>query len=70
MKKNDPTKIVTGKHTVMSYLTVNEPQVPLGGGTPKYSVSLVISKDDTETYNKVKAAAARGYQAVKEELGK
>ena len=68
MKKNDPTKIVTGKHTVMSYLTVNEPQVPLGGGTPKYSVSLVISKDDTETYNKVKAAINAAYEKGQKKL--
>ena len=68
MKKNDPTKIVTGKHTVMSYLTVNEPQVPLGGGTPKYSVSLVISKDDTETYNKVKAAIKAAYEKGQKKL--
>ena len=30
MKKN-PTKVITGKHTVMSYLNVNDPQAPLGG---------------------------------------
>ena len=29
-----------------------------------------LSDKAKETYNKVKAAAARGYQAVKEELGK
>ena len=32
----NPTKVITGKHTVMSYLNVNEPKTPLGGGTPKY----------------------------------
>ena len=41
----NPTKVITGKNTIMSYLNVNEPKVPLGGGTPKYSVSLIIPKD-------------------------
>ena len=40
MSKNKiPTKVITGPKTRFSYLTVNEPKVPLGGGTPKYSVS-------------------------------
>ena len=45
--KNRPTKVITGPKTVMSYLNVNESKTPLGGGTPKYSVSLVIPKSDT-----------------------
>ena len=28
------TKVITGKSTVFSYLTVNEPKTPIGGGTP------------------------------------
>ena len=24
----NPTKVITGKHTVMSYLNVNEPKIP------------------------------------------
>ena len=27
-KVSNPTKVITGKHTVFSYLTVNEPKVP------------------------------------------
>jgi hypothetical protein len=57
----NPTKVVTGKHTVMSYLTVNEPKTPLGGGTPKYSVSLIIPKSDTVTVEKIKAAIQAAY---------
>lgn len=49
----NPTKVITGKHTVMSYLNVNEPKTPLGGGTPKYSVSLIIPKSDTVTIAKI-----------------
>ena len=52
----NPTKVITGKHTVMSYLNVNEPKTPLGGGTPKYSVSLIIPKSDTVTVAKIHAA--------------
>ena len=61
-KATNPTKVITGKHTVMSYLNVNEPKVPLGGGTPKYSVSLIISKSDTKTIAKVKAAIEAAYK--------
>lgn len=43
----------------MSYLNINEPKVPLGGGTPKYSVSLVISKSDTITVQKIRARFRR-----------
>ncbi len=60
-KVSNPTKVITGKHTVFSYLTVNEPKVPLGGGTPKYSVSLIIPKSDTATVEKIKAAIQAAY---------
>ena len=55
------TKVITGKNTIMSYLTVNEPKVPLGGGTPKYSVSLVIPKSDTVTVERIQAAMRAAY---------
>ena len=57
----NPCKVITGRHTVMSYLTVNEPKAPLGGGTPKYSVSLIIPKSDTETVKKIKSALQAAY---------
>ena len=57
----NPTKVITGKHTVMSYLNVNEPKTPLGGGTPKYSVSLIIPKSDTVTVAKIRAAIQAAY---------
>ena len=62
----NPCKVITGK-VVMSYLTVNEPKTPLGGGTPKYSVSLIIPKSDTATVEKIKAAIQAAYD---EGLGK
>ena len=42
----NPCKVVTGKKCIMSYLNVNEPKTPLGGGTPKYSVSIIIPNCD------------------------
>lgn len=55
-KRQNPCKVITGKHTVFSYLNANEPKEPLGGGTPKYSASLIIPKSDTVTIQKIKAA--------------
>ena len=57
----NPTKVVTGRHTVFSYLNVNEPKTPMGGGTPKYSVSLIIPKSDTVTIAKIRAAIQAAY---------
>lgn len=61
-KLTSPTKVITGKRTVMSYLNVNEPKTPLGGGTPKYSVSLIIPKSDTATVEKIRAAIRAAYE--------
>ncbi|MBR0515135.1 MAG: DUF2815 family protein [Clostridia bacterium] len=55
------TKVITEKNTVFSYLTVNEPKTPIGGGTPKYSVSLIIPKSDTETIQKIRKAIRAAY---------
>ena len=63
----NPCKVITGK-VVMSYLTVNEPKVPLGGGTPKYSVSLIIPKSDTATVEKIKAAIQAAYDEGQSKL--
>ena len=56
------TKIITGRNTIFSYLTINEPKAPLGGGTPKYSVSLIIPKSDKVTINKIRAAIQAAYE--------
>lgn len=60
-KVMNPTKVITGPKTRFSYLNVNEPKTPLGGGTPKYSVSLIIPKSDTATVAKIKAAIKAAY---------
>ena len=63
----NPCKVITGK-VVMSYLTVNEPKTPLGGGTPKYSVSLIIPKSDTVTVEKIHAAIKAAYDEGQSKL--
>lgn len=49
------TKVVTGK-VRFSYCNIWEPKEPNGGGEPKYSVTLLIPKADTDTINKCKQA--------------
>lgn len=56
------TKVVTGK-TRFSYLTVFEPKAIDEGGEKKYSVSLIISKDDTATIDKINKAVAAAMKA-------
>ncbi|MDD6826646.1 MAG: DUF2815 family protein [Oscillospiraceae bacterium] len=55
------TKVITGPSTRMSYANLNEPK-SINGGTPKYSVSLIIPKSDTKTVEKVKAAIQAAYE--------
>lgn len=62
MKKfMNPTKVITGKDTRFSYLNVNQPK-SINGGTPKYSVSLIIPKSDTATVEKIRAAIQAAYE--------
>jgi len=64
----NPCKVITGPKTIFSYLNVNEPKVPLGGGTPKYSVSLIIPKSDTATVAKIRAAIQAAYDEGQSKL--
>ena len=48
MAKNFNTKVVTGTNTRLSYFHGWEP-VSINGGAEKYSVSVLIPKDDKET---------------------
>ena len=52
--QNNSTKVVTGK-VRLSYANVWEP-ASVNGGTPKYSVSLIIPKTDTRTIDLINAA--------------
>ena len=49
------TKVVTGKNTRLSYAHIWEPS-SINGGTPKYSVSVLIPKTDKQTVNAINAA--------------
>lgn len=49
------TKVITGK-VRFSYVTVFEPRAMEGSDREKYSVSILIDKNDTKTLDKVKAA--------------
>lgn len=52
--KTNSTKVVTGV-VRLSYANVWEP-VSINGSTPKYSVSLIIPKEDTRTLSAINAA--------------
>ena len=60
MTKN-PMKVITGKDTRWSYCNVWEPK-SINGGTPKYSVSLIIPKSDTKTIDAIKKAIEAAYK--------
>lgn len=47
--------MTTGEIRV-SYVHVWQPQAPLGGGEPKYSITMLIPKSDAQTINAVYAA--------------
>ena len=56
----NPTKVITGVNTRWSYVNAWEPK-SINGGTPKYSVSLIIPKSDTKTIEKIQAAIQAAY---------
>ena len=66
-KFNNPTKVITGVNTRWSYANVWQPK-SINGGTPKYSVSLIIPKTDTDTVNKVKASIQAAYDEGESKL--
>ena len=59
-KVTNPMKVVTGPDTRWSYVNAWEAK-SINGGTPKYSVSLIIPKSDVKTIAKVKAAIEAAY---------
>jgi len=60
-KPVNPMKVITGKDTRWSYCNVWEAKA-INGGTPKFSVSLLIPKTDTVTVKKIKAAIEAAYR--------
>lgn len=55
------TKVIAGSDVRWSYVNVWQPKA-VGGGTPKFSVSLIIKKTDTETLNAIRAAIQAAYE--------
>ena len=72
IRNDKTTKVVTGKNTRFSYCNVWEPK-SINGGAPRYSVSLLISKDDRATvkalYDAQRAAYERGKDKLKNRNG-
>ena len=60
-KNTNPCKVITSV-VRFSYLNANEPKANTEGATPKYSVSLIISKTDTECIAKIQAAIEAAYK--------
>lgn len=61
MANANPMKVITGPRTRWSYANVWEAK-SINGGNAKYSVSLLIPKDDEDTVKKVKAAIQAAYE--------
>lgn len=61
------TKVITGKNTRWSYCNAWEAK-SINGGTPKYSVSLIIPKSDEATIAKIKAAIEAAYKEGESKL--
>ena len=64
-----PTQVVTGK-VRFSFLHVFEPYAQAEGAEKKYSVTLLISKKDKKTVEKLQAAAKAARKAYQEKNGK
>lgn len=67
VKNANPLKVITGPDTRWSYVNAWEPK-SINGGTPKYSVSLIILKTDTKTVTKIKAAIEAAYKEGESKL--
>lgn len=66
-KLANPTKVITGPQTRWSYANVWDAK-SINGGTPKYSVSLIIPKSDNKTVAQVKAAIEAAYKEGESKL--
>lgn len=64
---NNATKVITGPNTRFSYCSVWEPK-SINGGEPRYSVSILIPKDDQETVKKIRDAISLAYREGESKL--
>ena len=60
------TKVVTGMNTRLSYAHLFEP-VSINGGAEKYSVSVLIPKDDKATIEKIEKAVDAAIEELRAE---
>ena len=60
-KVMNPMKVITGPKTRWSYANVWEAK-SINGSEPKFSVSLIIPKEDKKTIEKIKAAIDAAYR--------
>ncbi|MEA4972345.1 MAG: DUF2815 family protein [Candidatus Metalachnospira sp.] len=67
VKNTNPMKVITGPNTRWSYANVWEAK-SINGGTPKYSVSLIIPKSDAKTVAKIQAAIEAAYKEGESKL--
>ena len=67
IKNNNPTKVITGPEVRFANCAVWEPQ-SFGNEKPKYSVTLLISKTDHQTLEKILEAIRTAYEQGKELL--
>ena len=63
----NPCMVVTGPNTRWSYVNVWDPK-SINGGAPKYSISLIIPKTDTETIRKIRDAIKAAYEEGQNKL--
>ena len=63
----NPCKVITGPNTRWSYANVWEAR-SINGGTPKFSVSLIIPKTDTATIEKINRAIQAAYEEGQSKL--
>ena len=61
------TKVITGPKTRWSYANVWDPK-SINGGTPKFSVSLIVPKSDIATVKKIEAAIQAAYEEGESKL--
>lgn len=66
-KFTNPTKVITDPTTIFSYLNCWDAKA-IQGGTPKFSVSLIIPKSDTKTIEKIKTAIQAAYEEGQSKL--
>lgn len=66
-KFNNPTKVITGINTRWSYANVWQAK-SINGGTPKFSISLIIPKSDIATVEKINEAIKAAYEEGESKL--